>query len=132
MLPPFAFIHIPPLVVATATTLGGLIPFFNAERAILDFGLPARIASEKPAQAIMVLKCGRITAFGLTLWTFYAQGKLEEFDTVLMILGGYVGAVDAWVCWKEGVPGKAVFRGLSGTCICLWGLLGLTGHSVTA
>ncbi|KAL3429217.1 hypothetical protein BDV09DRAFT_180767 [Aspergillus tetrazonus] len=130
MLPHFSFAHIPPLFVATATTLGGLPPFFNAEKAILEFGLPARIASSKAAQAVMVLKCGRITAFGLTLWTFYAQGKLEEFDTVLLIMGGYVGAVDAWVCWTEGVPGKAVFRGLSGACICLWGMLGLTGHSV--
>ncbi|KAL4733403.1 hypothetical protein BDV11DRAFT_175718 [Aspergillus similis] len=89
--------HIPPLVVDIATPLGSLLPFFGAKKEILEFGLPARIASSKGARAIM--------------------GDLEEFDTVLMILGQYAGAVNAWVCSTEGVPGKAGFRGLSGACI---------------
>ncbi|KAL4781647.1 hypothetical protein BJX76DRAFT_363447 [Aspergillus varians] len=126
MLSHFALHHIPPLFVATATTLGGLIPFFNAEYAIQEFGLPQRIAVSKPAQSIMILKCGRITALGLTLGTFYAQGKLAEFDTVLAILG-YVGLVDGYVCWIEGVPGKAVFRTVSGLVISAWGVWGMTG-----
>jgi hypothetical protein len=41
----FALRHVPPLLVATALTFGGLMPFFNAEDAILEFGLPKRIAS---------------------------------------------------------------------------------------
>jgi len=46
----FSLYHIPTLFVATATTFGGLIPFFNAEDAIREFGLPERIAISKPAQ----------------------------------------------------------------------------------
>lgn len=127
MVPHFAIHHIVPLFVATATTLGGLMPFFNAEHAIREFGLPPRIAESKAAQSVMILKCGRITALGLALCTFYAQGKLAEFDTILAILG-YVGLVDGYVCWKEGVPGKAVFRLVSGVVISAWGFLGLTGR----
>ncbi|KAL4810665.1 hypothetical protein BDV18DRAFT_155277 [Aspergillus unguis] len=129
MLPHFTLSHIPPLFVATSTMLGGLLPFFNAEKAILDFGLPPRIAASKPAQSIMILKCGRITALGMILWTFYAQGKLVEFDTVMTILGVYVGLVDGYVCWKEGVPGKAVFRAVSGLVIGAWGGYGLTSST---
>ncbi|KAL4877416.1 hypothetical protein BJY04DRAFT_198326 [Aspergillus karnatakaensis] len=127
MLPHFTLHHLPPLFVATATTLGGTIPFFAPERATLDFGLPQRIAISKPAQSVMILQGGRITALGLALWTFYIQGKLEEFDTILAILG-YVGLVDGYVCWKEGVPGKAVFRTVSGLVIAAWGFAGLTSR----
>jgi hypothetical protein len=45
----FAFRHVPPLFVATALTFGGLMPFFDAEAAILEFGLPKQIAISKPA-----------------------------------------------------------------------------------
>ncbi|KAL4862623.1 hypothetical protein BDV12DRAFT_178600 [Aspergillus spectabilis] len=76
----------------------------------------------------MILRCGRITAFGLALWTLYIQQQLEAFDTILTILGGYVGLVDGYVCWKEGVPGKAVFRTGSGLVIAAWGFGRLTSR----
>ncbi|KAI9644960.1 hypothetical protein NHQ30_006995 [Ciborinia camelliae] len=121
----FTLRHIPPLFVATALTFGGLIPFFNAEYAILEFGLPKRIAVSKPAQSIMILSSARISAIGIALFTFYFQGKYTAVDTVLATLG-YVGLVDGYVCWCEGVPNKAVFRFLSGVLISAWGWLGMT------
>ncbi|KAL8993767.1 MAG: hypothetical protein Q9169_006099 [Polycauliona sp. 2 TL-2023] len=121
----FVLRHIPPLLVATALTFGGLMPFFNAEHAIQEFGLPKRIAISKPAQSIMIVSSARITAIGIALFTFYFQGKFEAVDTILLILG-YVGLVDGYVCWLEGVPGKAVFRTLSGTLIAAWGWYGMT------
>lgn len=129
MLGHFSLIHVPPLFVAAATTFGGLIPFFNAEYAILEFGLPQRIAISKPAQSVMILSSGRVTAIGLSLFAFYFQGKLVEFDTVLMILGAYVGLVDGYVCMLEGVPNKAIFRTASGLAIAAWGLFGLTSRA---
>lgn len=122
----FSLFHLPPLFVAAATTFGGLIPFFNAEYAILEFGLPQRIASSRPAQSVMILSSGRITAIGMSLFAFYFQGKLVEFDTVLTILGAYVGLVDGYVCLREDVPNKAVFRTASGLAIAAWGWFGLT------
>lgn len=121
----FALLHIPPLLVATALTFGGLMPFFNAEYAILEFGLPSRVAISKPAQSIMIVSSARITAIGMALFTFYLQGHLEAVDTILFILG-YVGLVDGYVCWREDVPRKAVFRTLSGVAIAAWGWFGLT------
>ncbi|KAH8701778.1 hypothetical protein BGW36DRAFT_424081 [Talaromyces proteolyticus] len=127
MLSHFALLHLPGLFVAAAVTFGGLIPFFDAEYAILEFGLPKRVATSKPAQAVMILSSGRVTAIGLILFTFYFQAKLIEFDTVLTILGAYVGLVDGYVCVREGVPNKAVFRTVSGLAIAAWGFLGMTG-----
>ncbi|KAK2736780.1 hypothetical protein FQN57_000552 [Myotisia sp. PD_48] len=117
--------HLPPLLVATATTFGGLMPYFNAESAILEFGLPQRIAISKPAQAIMITSSARITTIGLVLFTFYFQNKLAEVDTVLSLLG-YIGLADGYVCWREGVPKKAAFRAVSGLLIAAWGWFGLS------
>ena len=101
------------------------MPFFNAESAILEFGLPKRIAISKPAQAVMITSSARITAIGMALFTFYFQGTLEAVDTVLAIIG-YVGLVDGYVCWREGVPDKSVFRTASGLLIAAWGWYGMT------
>jgi Domain of unknown function (DUF4267) len=122
----FTLWHIPPLLVATLITFGGTMPFFNAEYAILEFGLPKRIAISKPAQSIMMLSSARITAIGLALFTFYFQEKFASMDTMLSILG-YVGLVDGYVCWLEGVPSKAIFRFTSGAFIAAWGWFGMTG-----
>ncbi|KAL8669610.1 MAG: hypothetical protein Q9168_005806 [Polycauliona sp. 1 TL-2023] len=88
----FALRHMPPLLVATALTFDGLIPFFNPEYAILEFSLPKHIAVSKPAQSVMIVSSARITAIGIALFTFYLQGHLEAVDTILLILE-YVGPV---------------------------------------
>lgn len=117
--------HGPPLLIATALTFGGLMPFFNAEYAILEFGLPQRVAISKPAQSIMIISSARITAIGLALFTFYAQQNYAAVDTILFILG-YVGLVDGYVCWREKVPNRAIFRAMSGLLIAAWGWFGMT------
>jgi hypothetical protein len=101
-------------------------PLYNPQSAIREMGFPARIHTSKEAQAIMTLGMGRTTCIGLALWTFYLREKLDVVDTLLVLLGTWVGAIDAWVCWKEGVPGKAVFRGTSGLVIASWGWMGMT------
>jgi hypothetical protein len=122
----FTLTHLPTLFVASALTFGGMVPIFNAEAAIREMGLPPRISKSKEAQAMMILGMGRTTTIGLALWTFYLKSKFEEVDTLLLILGAYLGAIDAYICWKEGVPGKAWFRGLSGLVIAGWGWCGMT------
>ncbi len=121
----FTLWHVPALFVSTALTFGGLMPFFNAEYAILEFGLPERIAISKPAQSIMIVSSARTTAIGLALFTFYFQEKFAAVDTILAILG-YVGFVDGYVCRLEDVPGKAVSRTISGVLIAAWGWFGMT------
>jgi hypothetical protein len=60
------------------------------------------------------------------MFTFYFQNKLTEMDTIMIIMGAYVGAVDGYVCWREGVPNKAIFRAASGAAIAAWGWFGMT------
>ena len=50
-------------------------------------GFPAQFCISEKAQAIMTLGMGRTNCIGLALWTFYLQGKLEEFGTLLVLLG---------------------------------------------
>lgn len=104
------------------------MPFFNAEYAILEFGLPERIASSKPAQSIMILSSARITSLGLAMWTLYLQKKFSAVDTIMVCLG-YVGLVDSYVCYIEGVPNTAVWRTASGILIGAWGWFGMTAGS---
>ncbi len=121
----FSLRHVPALYVATAFTFGGLIPLFNAQYAISLFGLPERIAVSKPAQSIMIVSSARITAIGLSLFTFYYQEKFAAVDTILTMVG-YVSLVDGYVCWLEDVPGKAVLRTISGALVAACGWFGLT------
>jgi hypothetical protein len=120
--------HIPTLFVASALTFGGMLPLVYPQAAIREMGFPARIHTSPAAQTIMTLGMGRTTVIGMALWTFYLKEKLEEVDTLLLILGSYLGAIDAWVCWNEGLSGKAWFRGLSGILIAGWGWIGMTAR----
>ncbi|KAF9526579.1 hypothetical protein CPB83DRAFT_724634, partial [Crepidotus variabilis] len=117
--------HILPLFVATTTTFGGLISLFNAEHSILSFGLPKRIAVSQPAQSVMILSSARVTAIGLALYTLYFQDNLAAVD-ILLAISGYIGLVDAYVCWKEGVRITAIVRLTMTTTIAVWGWFGMT------
>ncbi|KAK5991834.1 hypothetical protein PT974_05220 [Cladobotryum mycophilum] len=110
MLDHFVVRHIPPLFVASATTFGGLWPFWSPRDAMLEFGLPERIANSPAAHPVMVLCSARSTTLGVLMLVFYHQNKLAEVDTIMSIIGAYLGLVDGYICWKEGMPGKAVFR----------------------
>jgi hypothetical protein len=121
----FILRHIPPLLLATTITIGGFMPLWDAEGAIRLFGLPQRIAISKTAQPIMVLSSARISAIGIAIWMLYIRQQYEAMDIVLMVFA-YIGAIDGYVCWKEGVPGKAVFRAISSAAVGLWGFYGMT------
>ncbi|KEF63280.1 uncharacterized protein A1O9_01257 [Exophiala aquamarina CBS 119918] len=121
----FRPLHIPPLLAATSMGIGAVVPLWNPVAAIRAFGLPDRIATSPPAQAVFKVYGARSTCFGAAIWIFYLQGKLEAVDTILA-LQSYATVVDAWVCWREGVPRTALMRALAGVLVGGWGLLGLT------
>jgi hypothetical protein len=99
-------LHIPPLLLASVFTIGGMMPFWNAPGAIRSFGLPEHIANSKAAQTCFTVYSSRMTAWGIGMWTFWFRNNLKAIDTMLSLLL-YVGAVDGYVCWKEGVPSKS-------------------------
>lgn len=117
--------HTVPLLMATGKTFGGLMPFWNPENAIRGWGLPERIATVQPVQLTFLLFGSRETMIGAVMWIAYLRGHLRTVDTMMAALL-YVEAADAYVCWKAGEVGKAWFRGLLGTLVGGWGLLGLT------
>jgi hypothetical protein len=74
----------------------------------------------------MVVSSARTTALGLLMFIFYQQGKFADVDIVMSVMGAYLGVADGYVCWKEGMPDKAVFRCVSGMVIAGCGMVGLT------
>ncbi|KAJ9133677.1 hypothetical protein NKR23_g10548 [Pleurostoma richardsiae] len=123
----FHWRHIPALVEATGKSLGGLTPFFNPAGAIRAYGLPEHIAASPAAQVCIAIYGSRDTVLGLATWVFYLRGQLRAVDTIMALLL-YTGAVDAYICWKQGQVGTAWFRGLIGTFFGIWGLMGLTAR----
>jgi hypothetical protein len=123
----FRLTHIPMLFIASTTTFGGLWPFFNVRGATAAMGLPQRFSDSKEARTVFTLCSGRTTALGLILFALYFQNKFAEVDTVMTILGSYVGFVDGYAFWREGLRRKAVERALSGFAVAAWGWFGMVG-----
>ncbi|KAJ7584768.1 hypothetical protein C8J56DRAFT_761013, partial [Mycena floridula] len=108
----FSLWHIPPLLIATALTFEGMIPFFNGELAIQDFGLPSSISTSEPAQVVMAVNGARTIALGLALFTLYKQKQLKALDTVMALRVSSTD--DGWMCWQQGVYGKVLMRAGTG------------------
>lgn len=119
----FELRHVPTLFTATAMTFGGMWTYFDPRGAMLEFGLPDRIAATPAATAVMHINNARTTVLGMCLYTLYFRRQLAACDIILAILGAYAGVVDSYVVWKEGNPRKAAFR-----LTCSW-LLSAVGFS---
>ncbi|KAK6353444.1 hypothetical protein TWF696_005407 [Orbilia brochopaga] len=121
----FSVRHIPALFLGTTLTFGGAIPLFNSAYAMAEFGFPPRITNSPQAQAVFIVSGARTSALGLAIYILYARGMLRAVDVVLATVGT-TGLIDGWVCWREGVPGRGVFRATSAAVVAVWGWLGMT------
>ncbi|KAJ6264092.1 hypothetical protein Dda_0234 [Drechslerella dactyloides] len=117
--------HIPALFLGTALTFGGALPLFNAAYALSEFGFPSRIANSPQAQAVFIVSGARTSAIGLAIYILYGRGMLRAVDVVLAAVGT-TGLIDGWVCWREGVAGRGVFRATSAAVVAVWGWMGMT------
>lgn len=122
----FQLRHLPGLLIASSETFGGFWPLFNAESAIRAFGLPEPIAQSVPAQATMFIASSRISTIGMIIFALYGQGNFAAVDTVLAVMGLYVGAMDGYLCWREGRPKNGLFRSASAFTVAAVGLAGCT------
>ncbi|KAL0951981.1 hypothetical protein HGRIS_008634 [Hohenbuehelia grisea] len=123
--PIFTPYHIPPLFIATAFTFGSTLPFFNQHYAIPD-ALPPYIDKYPPALLVLATQEGRTIVTGLVMFTLYYQGDIRAVDKFLGVVGGVLGVVDLYVCWKAGFPGKGLLRLAYGMAFSAWGLGGLS------
>jgi hypothetical protein len=122
----FALRHLPPLLLASTWTVGGLMSFTHGpEQAILTYGLSQEIASSKAAWPLIKIEGSRVTTIGLAIWGIYLGGNLEAMDTLLACVG-WMAVIDGVVCAKEGAPGSAKMRATYQSVVALWGLLGMT------
>jgi hypothetical protein len=122
----FALRHLPPLLLASTWTVGGLMSFTHGpEQAILTYGLSQEIASSKAAWPLIKIEGSRVTTIGLAIWGIYLGGHLEAMDTLLACVG-WMAVIDGVVCAKEGAPGSAKMRATYQSVVALWGLLGMT------
>ncbi|KAI3337487.1 hypothetical protein HD806DRAFT_41940 [Xylariaceae sp. AK1471] len=123
----FRLRHIPALLIASTTTFGGMWPLlFSARSAMLEFGLPERIANTAVAAPVFVVGNARTTVIGLLTFLFYSRRQLDVVDTIMAVTGLYCGLVDSYVVWREGNPSYAVFRLISSGLISAWGVMGMT------
>lgn len=122
----FKLPHLVTLAVATAHPAGGLVwPLVDPRGAILMFGLPQQVAELPAAQLVSASGSIRTSAFDVLVWVFYMRGKLEEVDTVNLVMGVWLGLADSWACWAAGVPCQAVLKATAGLLISGWGAAGL-------
>lgn len=122
--------HIPALVIATSTSLGGLWPMLSPRAAMLEFGFPRKIAETPAAAPVMVIGQARNTVLGLLTFLFYYQGKYAEIDNLMVILAGYVGVVDCIQLWKVGEPKRGLFRLVISWVFVASGVVGLTASTL--
>ncbi|KAH8731663.1 hypothetical protein GQ44DRAFT_604351 [Phaeosphaeriaceae sp. PMI808] len=121
--------HIPPLFIGTSITCACIPTYFNTPFGMRLYGLPDHIATSSSAQSPFLLYTSRIHAIGMMVLVFYARGDYAAVDTVMSFLG-FLGAMDVWVCVREGVKKKAVERGLTSLVVAAWGLAGMTSASL--
>ena len=126
MFPHFHLMHIPALFVAFTMTFGGMWPLFNARAAMLEFGLPRRIANTRGTTAVFQVGNARTTVIGLLVFHFYFRNQFAVVDTIMAITGAYCGLIDSYVVWREGNAEKALFRLVSSGFLSAWGYWGLT------
>ncbi|KAI9901032.1 hypothetical protein N3K66_002849 [Trichothecium roseum] len=121
----FSARHIPSLFIATTFTLGGLLPFWDPARAMREYGFPGHVADARAARSPFAAYGSRTTMIGVLMWACYARRDLVFLDTILSSLL-VAGVADGYLCWREGVPGRGVFRFACSVALGGWGLLGLT------
>lgn len=103
---------------------------FNPRAAMLEFGLPRKIAENPAAAPVMVLGQARNTVLGLLTFWFYYQQKYTEIDQLMVILAGYVGIVDCVQLRKVGQPKRGLFRLVLSWVFVASGIVGLTASTL--
>lgn len=90
--------HIPALFTATVMTFGEMWLYLDERAAILEFGLPNRIASIPSAAAVrMHTNNERTAVLSMRIYALHFLGSFITCDTILTILSACAGAVDSYV-----------------------------------
>ena len=125
----FRLRHIPALFTATAQFFGGMWALFGqngARNAMIEYGLPPRIAEAPETWPVMTGISGRTTVTGLLMFVFYFRRRYDVLDTFMAVMGVYLAVLDPCVLWGLASKGWCIFRGVSTFAIGLMGYYGVT------
>jgi len=122
----FQYRHLPALFTAAAQCWGTIWPLISSTRGVLlHYGLPERVADVPETWTVWHVGNARTACLGILMFTFYAQRRYDVLDIFLMGTG-YLGLVDCYILWNEGLPGTGLFRLLSSSVFAALGLVGFT------
>lgn len=119
-LPPFSYWQIPPLVIATTFTFGGLMGAWKPARAMREYGLPPSFHNQRDVGIVWGVYGTRMTWVGLLIYIFYARGDLRSINTIFSTMF-VCGFSDGWACYQAGVPGTALWRFTAGLLLSAFG-----------
>lgn len=144
MLEHFAYRHVPPILLATSISIGGMMPYTRGpEPLLLLFGFPPAHCQQQGRLArhqsgFCSSDHDWLRAFGHVYWRLVVQTLGERLKLILFSLGhleamniffaamGWMALIDGVVCWRQGAPRSSAFRVSTTGAVALWGLLGMT------
>lgn len=123
----FQYRHLPALFTAAAQCWGTIWPLVSGSTrsVLMHYGLPERVADVPETWTVWHVGNARTACLGILMFTFYAQRRYEVVDTFL-IATGYLGIVDCYILWSEGLLSTGVFRLLSSSGFAVLGAVGFT------
>ena len=127
----FRYRHLPALFTAAAQCWGTIWPLVsgNTRSVLLHYGLSERIADVPETWTVWHVGNARTASLGILMFIFYAQRRFDVLGTFLIINGAYLGLVDCYILWNEGLPSVGAFRLLSSAVFAILGAMGFTQGS---
>lgn len=124
----FQYRHLPALFTAAAQCWGTIWPLVSGSTrgVLLHYGLPDRVAEVPEAWTVWHVGNARTACLGILMFTFYGQRRYDVLDTFLVAIGVYLGLVDFYILWGEGLPSTGAFRLLGSSVFAVLGLVGFT------
>ncbi|KAI0386572.1 hypothetical protein F5Y04DRAFT_241786 [Hypomontagnella monticulosa] len=86
---------------------------------MMHYGLDARVADVPETWVVRHVGNARTACLGILMFIFYFQRRYDVLDVFLIVSGGYLGLVDCYILWNEGLRSIRVFRLFAEFfCIC--------------
>lgn len=88
---------------------------------MLHYGLDERVADIPETWVVWHVGNARTACLGILMFIFYFQRRYDVLDTFLMVSAGYLGVVDCYLLWTQGLGSMGVFRLLSSSVFAALG-----------
>lgn len=93
---------------------------------MLHYGLDERVADIPETWVVWHVGNARTACLGILMFIFYFQRRYDVLDTFLVVSASYLGVVDCYLLWTQGLGSMGVFRLLSSSVFAALGAAGFT------